>query len=88
MKHKIAIFIARVLWKWITGKWVDVSGFQVQEAPDPLLRPIDNAIQQHFRLLDKWEHPQRKEIICAIINREWPNPVHIHSNPRRKVANG
>ena len=35
MKHKIALFVAKVIWRWITGKWVDVSGFQVQEAPDP-----------------------------------------------------
>lgn len=86
MKQKIAIFIARVLWKWVTGQWVDVTGFKVEEAPDPLLRPIDQAIKQVFDTLDKWDHPQRKKIICAIINREWPGK-HIHSNPvKRKAA--
>lgn len=86
MKLKIQLFLAQVLWFWISGQWVKGIGFNVQEAPDPLLRPIDNAIQQHFNLLDKWDHPQRKEIICAIINREWPGK-HIHSNPvKRKAA--
>jgi hypothetical protein len=82
MKQKIAIFIARVLWKWVTGQWVDITGFKVEER-DPLLRPIDQSIKQVFDTLDKWDHPQRKEIICAIINKEWPGK-HIHSNPSRR----
>ena len=84
MKNKVSIFVARILWLWMTGRWVKLAGFDVREV-DPLLRPIDQAIKQHFDLLDKWDHQQRKEIICAIINREWPGK-HIHSNPRKKTA--
>jgi hypothetical protein len=84
MKNKVSIFVARILWLWMTGRWVKLAGFDVREV-DPLLRPIDQAIKQHFDLLDKWDHQQRKEIICAIINREWPG-THIHANPRKKTA--
>ena len=46
-------------------------------------RPIDQAIREHFRLLDKWNHAQRKEIIAAILNREYPGK-HQHGNPVKK----
>jgi hypothetical protein len=49
----------------------------------PMERPIDQSIREHFRLLDKWNHAQRKEIIAAILNREYPGK-HLHGNPVKK----
>jgi len=46
-------------------------------------RPIDQAIREHFRLLDKWNHAQRKEIIAAILNREYPEK-HLHGKEIRQ----
>jgi hypothetical protein len=50
--------------------------------PDPLVRPLDQAIQQHKSLLAKWEHPQRKEIVKALLNDVYPTH-HLHQNPRK-----
>lgn len=50
---------------------------------DKLVRPIDKAIQDHKDMLQKWDHKQRKEIIAAILNWEYPNH-HLHSNPRKE----
>jgi hypothetical protein len=49
----------------------------------PMERPIDQAIREHFRLLDKWNHAQRKEIIAAILNREYPGK-HLHGKEIRQ----
>ena len=49
----------------------------------PMERPIDQAIREHFRLLDKWNHAQRKEIIAAILNREYPEK-HLHGKEIRQ----
>lgn len=84
MKEKLVLLVAKVLWWFVTGKWVTLAAFKVQEV-DPLLRPIDQTIKQIFDLLDKWEKPQRKEIICAVINRECPGK-HIHANPTKRKA--
>lgn len=60
--------------------------FNWKKEKDVIDRPLDAAIKEHFKLLDRWERPQRKEIIAAILNREYPDR-HFRRNPKKKVTN-
>lgn len=53
--------------------------------PDPLIRPLDQAINQHKKLLAKWNHKQQREILVALINEVFP-ASHIHQNPSSRKA--
>ena len=53
--------------------------------PDPLIRPLDQAIQQHKKLLKKWDHKQQREILKALLNDVYPTH-HLHSNPGSRKA--
>ena len=55
MKHKIALFVAKVIWWMITNKW--------------------------------FTHKDRTKILTYMLNEHLPGK-HIHSTPKRKVANG
>jgi hypothetical protein len=50
---------------------------------DPLVRPIDQAINEHKRLLRKWESKQQKEIVAALLQHVFPCS-HVHANPYSK----
>ena len=86
MKHKIAVILARVLWWWMTGKWVGVSGFQVQEA-DPLLRPEEQMIARFSREIMAYGVPSREEILNGVARRAFAHPRHICRNPRKRNHN-
>ena len=73
MKEKVDLLVAKVLWWILTGRRVHGE------------RPIDVAIRQHKGLLIPMTHEERAEIICALINWQWPGK-HLHSNPRKKAA--
>lgn len=53
--------------------------------PDPLVRPLDQAINQHKSMLKKWNHKQQREILVALINEVFPYH-HVHANPNSKRA--
>jgi hypothetical protein len=53
--------------------------------PDPLTRPLDQAISQHKKLLAKWNHKQQREILVALINEVFP-AHHVHANPNTRKA--
>jgi len=71
------------MYTWEGGNKVKVNLLFWKKKSAPMERPIDQAIREHFRLLDKWNHAQRKEIIAAILNREYPGK-HLHGNPVKK----
>ena len=48
-------------------------------------RPIDQAINEHKKLLNKWNTEQRKEIVAALLKYAFPSH-HVHENPKRKAA--
>lgn len=73
MKEKLILFAAKILWWVITGRRVNGE------------RPIDVAIRQHKGLLVPMTHEERSEILCALINWQWPGK-HIHANPRKKAV--
>ena len=52
---------------------------------DPLVRPLDQAINQHKTMLKKWDHKQQREILVALINEVFPYH-HVHANPNSKRA--
>ena len=53
--------------------------------PDPLIRPLDQAINQHKKLLARWNHKQQREILVALINEVFP-AHHVHANPNTRKA--
>mgnify|MGYP001227098211 CR=1 FL=1 len=82
MKNKIAILVARILWWAMTGKWVEVAGFRVDEV-DPLLRPEDAMIARVSRELLAHDVIFRDEVLNGIARRVFTEPKHIHRNPRK-----
>lgn len=73
MKRRIEMILARLIF------WALIGKAETGE------RPVDAAIRKHKLMLSAWNHAQRKEIIIAILNAEWPNK-HLHQNPKRKAA--
>lgn len=83
LKRKIALWIAKIVWWMLTGKLVKVANVIIQLPVPSGTRPIDEAIMRHKEALSIWNHEQRKEIIAAILNWEYPGK-HIHGNPVKK----
>ena len=83
MKEKISTFFVRVIWWWMTGKWVEVAGFQVQEV-DPLIRPEEQMVARFSREIMSFGVVSKEEILNGVARRVFAQPRHICRNPRKR----